>query len=86
MYQLNCIRPDIAYIVSKLSRYTSNPNGDHWPLRAIDYVSNTKKYALRYGKYPAVLEGYNDINQIADSKESKSTSGYIFTLGGAAEP
>ena len=38
---------------------------------------------MRYEKYPHVLEGYNDINWIADSEKSKSTSGYIFTLGGA---
>ena len=31
-----------------------------------------------------VLEGYNDANLISDSKNSKSTSGYVFTLGGAA--
>ena len=29
MYLMSCTRPDIAYIVSKLSRYTSNPNNDH---------------------------------------------------------
>ena len=30
MYLMNCTRPDIAYAVSKLSRYTSNPSDDHW--------------------------------------------------------
>ena len=29
MYIMNCTRPDIAYFVSKLSRYTSNPGEDH---------------------------------------------------------
>ena len=29
MYIMNCTRPDIAYAVSKLSRYTSNPGPDH---------------------------------------------------------
>ena len=29
MYIMNCTRPDIAYSVSKLSRYTSNPGEDH---------------------------------------------------------
>ena len=46
-------------------------------------MKNTKEYALRYRKYLPVLEGYSDANWIADSKESKSTSGYIFTLGDA---
>ena len=30
MYIINCTRPNIAYAVSKLSRYTSNPGEDHW--------------------------------------------------------
>ena len=28
-YVMNCTRPNIAYVVSKLSRYTSNPGLDH---------------------------------------------------------
>ncbi|XP_038726421.1 uncharacterized protein LOC120017315 [Tripterygium wilfordii] len=86
MYIMNCTRPDIAYSVNKLSRYTSNPGHEHWKalLRVLGYLNKTKKNALRYGKYPAVLEGYSDANWISDSEESKSTSGYVFTLGGAA--
>ena len=86
MYLMNCTRPDIAYAVSKLSRYTSNPSDQHWTarLRVLGYVSHTKEYAFRYGQYPPVLEGYSDANWIADFEESKSTSGYVFTLGGAA--
>jgi len=38
---------------------------------------------LRYGQYPPVLERYNDANWLADSEESKSTSGHVFTLEGA---
>ena len=30
MYLMICTRPNIAYAVSKLSRYTSNPSNDHW--------------------------------------------------------
>ena len=86
MYLMNCTRPDIAYAVSKLTRYTSNPSDQHWTalLRVLGYVSHTKEYSLRYGQYPPVLEGYSYANWIADSEESKSTSGYLFTLGGAA--
>jgi len=46
-------------------------------------LKNIKEYALRYEKYPFVLERYIDANWIADFEESKSTSEYIFTLGGA---
>jgi len=82
MYLMNCTRPDIAYAVSRLSGYTSNPNDDHWTAlpRVVGYVSKTKEYALKYRKYPPVLEGYNDANWIANSDELKSTSGYVLLL------
>ncbi|CAL8174475.1 unnamed protein product [Prunus armeniaca] len=41
-------------------------------------------YGLHYMRYPPVLEGYNDANWISDNTETKSTSGYVFTLGSAA--
>nr|GEY03300.1 ATP phosphoribosyltransferase 1, chloroplastic [Tanacetum cinerariifolium] len=41
-------------------------------------------YGLHYTKYPPVLEGYCDVNWISNHNEGKSTSGYVFTLGGAA--
>ncbi|CAA7023934.1 unnamed protein product [Microthlaspi erraticum] len=86
MYLTNCTRPDLAHAVNVLSRYTSNPGHTHWKAitRVLNYVRHTKSYGLHYGKEPAVLEGYSDANWISDSKNSKSTSGYVFTLGGAA--
>ncbi|GKE06214.1 hypothetical protein Tco_1398232, partial [Tanacetum coccineum] len=30
MYAMTCIRPDIAFAVGKLSRYTSNPGTQQW--------------------------------------------------------
>ena len=59
MYLMNCTRPDIAYTVSKLSRYTTNTSDDHWTalLQVLGYVSHTKKYALRYENYPLYLKG-----------------------------
>ena len=64
MYVMNCTRPDIAYVVSKLSRYTSNLGPDHWKeiVRVLSYLKYTQNYGLHYSKYPAVLEGYCDAN------------------------
>ena len=86
MYVMNCTRPDIAYSVSKLSRYTSNSGRDHWKaiIRVLRYLRYTKNYGLHYTKYPVVLEGYTDANWISDTKDTKSTSGYVFTIGGEA--
>ena len=40
MYIMNCTRPNIAYAISKLSRYTSNPGEDHWKalVRVLRYL------------------------------------------------
>ncbi|GJW72735.1 hypothetical protein Tco_0132105 [Tanacetum coccineum] len=40
MYAMTCTRTDIAFVVGKLSRYTSNPGTQHW--QAIQWISNTK--------------------------------------------
>ncbi|RVW87884.1 Retrovirus-related Pol polyprotein from transposon TNT 1-94 [Vitis vinifera] len=86
MYLMSCTRPDIAYAVSKLSRYMSNPGAKHWQgiIRVLKYLRFTRDYGLHYTRYPAVLEGYSDANWISNVKDSKSHSGYVFTLGGAA--
>ena len=86
MYLMSCTRPDIAYVVNKLSRYTSNPGAMHWQgiMRVLKYLRFTRDYGLHYIGYPAVLEGYSDANWISNDKDSKSHSGYVFTLGGVA--
>ncbi|GJW41363.1 zinc finger, CCHC-type containing protein [Tanacetum coccineum] len=76
-------RPDLAYVVSRLSMYTSNPSVEHWKAmtRVLHYL---RYYGLHYDRYSSIIEGYNDANWISDIKDSRSTSGYVFTLGGAA--
>ncbi|KAL0368431.1 UNVERIFIED_CONTAM: Retrovirus-related Pol polyprotein from transposon TNT 1-94 [Sesamum calycinum] len=71
MYIMNCTRPDIAYAVNKLSRFTSNPSKDHWKglIRVLRYLKYTSNYGLHYTRYPAVLEGYSDVSW----KSSKQT-------------
>ncbi|CAM8941689.1 unnamed protein product [Rhodiola kirilowii] len=84
-YITNCTRPDIAYSVNRLARYTSNPSNAHWEalVRVLRYLKHTVNHGLHYTRYPPVLEGYSDANWISNDTE-KATSGYVFTLGGAA--
>ena len=85
MYLMSCTRLDIAYAINKLSRYTSNSGAMHWQgiMRVLKYLRFTRDYGLHYTRYPVVLEGYSDANWISNVKDSKSQSGYVFTLGGA---
>ncbi|KAG8657733.1 hypothetical protein MANES_03G098716v8, partial [Manihot esculenta] len=86
LYLMNFSRLDIAYTVCRLSRYTHNPNDDHWAalVRLGKYLRGTMNYGILYGRFFVVLEGYSDANWISYSDEIKSTSGYVFTLGGGA--
>nr|GEV20226.1 zinc finger, CCHC-type [Tanacetum cinerariifolium] len=86
MYLMTSTRPDLAYVVSRLSRYTSNPSNAHWKAitRVLHYLRYSRDYGLHYDRHHAVIEGYNDANWISNIKDSRSTSGYVFTLGGAA--
>lgn len=76
VYITNCTRPNIAYAVNKLSRFTSNPNNDNGKVlvRVLKYLRRTISYGLHYSRYSAVLEGYTDANWIFDTKDSKSTN------------
>ena len=64
MYLMSCTRPNIAYEVNKLSRYTSNPRAKHWQriMRVLKYLRFTRDYGLYYTRYPTLLEGYHDAN------------------------
>ena len=86
MYLASATRPDISFSESKLSRFVSNPGDVHWHAleRIMRYLKGTASYGLHYTGYPRVLEGYSDANWISDADELKATSGYVFTLGGAA--
>lgn len=79
---MNCTRRNIAYTVSKLSRHTSDPGADHWKgiVRILRYLKYTCNYGLHYTIYLAVIEGYSDANWISNIKDSKATSGFVFTL------
>ena len=84
MYAMHCTRPDIAFTVCKLSRFTSNPSVEHWKAiaRVLGYLKKTMNLGLLYNKFPAVLEGYTDASWITSIKDNKSTSGWVFTLAG----
>ena len=68
MYFMQCTRPDIAFVVSKLSRFTSNPSVEHWKVigRVFGHQLKTKGLGLQYSKFPAVLEGYTDASWISN--------------------
>ena len=85
-YATNCTRPDIAYVVGVLNRFTSKPSKNHWLAieRVMRYLIGTKNYGLFYKKYSVVIEAFSDADWNTLSGDSLSTTSYIFTLGSGA--
>lgn len=70
----------MAFIVSKMSIFTSNPNGEHWKAitRILDYLLKTKSLGLHCSRFPAILEGYINVSWISSVEDHKSTTrGYL---------
>ena len=91
----NATRPDIAYAVNKLSAYTANPSLQHIGAakRILRYLKGTKNLAIQYSakrnnseipqENPNLFYGYADA-AYANTDDYKSTSGYVFLVGGGA--
>ncbi|XP_063942424.1 secreted RxLR effector protein 161-like [Daucus carota subsp. sativus] len=87
MYAMLCTRPDVAYSISVTSRYQSDPGEDHWKAvkNILKYLRRTKDIFLVFGGESELkIEGYTDSSFQSESDDSKSMSGYVFTLNGGA--
>ncbi|TYK00058.1 hypothetical protein E5676_scaffold596G00040 [Cucumis melo var. makuwa] len=81
-YAADCTRPDIAYTIGLLCRFTSRLSLEHWNAieRVMRYLKKTQNLGLHYNKFSTVLEGYIDADWNSLSDDSKAISGYIFKI------
>jgi hypothetical protein len=86
MYAMMGTRPDIAFAVSVVSRFASNPDQSHWLAvqQIFRYLRGTIDYELVYSGSLSSLVGYTDSDWAGDTDTRRSTSGYIFNLGSGA--
>ena len=86
MYLASATRLDISFVMSKLSRFISNPGSDNWHVleRVLPYLNGTMSYGIHYSEYHVVLQRYSDSNWISDVDEFYATSDYVFAIGGGA--
>ncbi|XP_042027066.1 secreted RxLR effector protein 161-like [Salvia splendens] len=84
MYLMVSTRPDIAYVVSCLSIYMSNPGSVHWEALKwlLRYLKHTATYGLCYYKCEngVSLTGFVDSNYANDRDKRKSNTSYVFTV------
>lgn len=86
MYLSVATRPDIAHSVSVLSQFNEHPTEEHWGAakRVLRYLKGTTKLGLVYRRPVGKIIGYTDADWGNDPNDSRSYTGYVFTLGGAA--
>jgi hypothetical protein len=87
MYAMVCTRPYTSYALSVSSRYQSDPGMAHWVTvkNILKYLRRIKNLLLVYGgNEELIVNGGIDDSFMTDIDDSKSQSGYAFTLNGGA--
>ena len=82
----NMTRPDLAYAVGQLQRFTSDPRKKHWDAmkRVVRYLKGTVNYGLVFdrARQDRMIIAAADSDWASDVDDRKSTSGYVFTYMG----
>jgi hypothetical protein len=64
----------------------AGPTSAHWTvaLGVLRYVSTTSSYGITYGSDSIGIVGYCDADYAGDIDTRRSTTGYLFMMGGGA--
>ncbi|KAJ4719135.1 Retrovirus-related Pol polyprotein from transposon TNT 1-94 [Melia azedarach] len=84
---LTCTRPDILYTTGLVSRYMETPTTTHLKAakRILRYLKGTTNFGLFYSCSDNFeLVGYSDSDWAGDTDDRKSTTGFVFFMGGTA--
>ena len=90
VYAMTCTRPDLAWVVTKLSQNLSKPTDVDWMTvkHVLRYVKGTLELKLWYkkSKNGLKIEGYSDSDWASCADDRRSTTGYYFCLNAAGPP
>ena len=96
MYAMLGTRPDLAFAVASLSRFTSNPGEPHMQAlkRVLRYLHGTINHQLMYDgsegdkghplNTSGTLLGYCDADWAASMDDRRSVTGWVFLVAGGA--
>ena len=87
LYLAMATRPDITFAVSKVAKFCTMPTKQHWTAvkRILRYLRSTADYGLVFTPHSSGdCVGYSDADWGGDLDDRKSTSGYLFQIGGGA--
>ena len=90
IYAMTCTRPDICWVVTKLSQHLDNPDEADWVMvkHVLRYLKGTLDYKLSYTKSESdlCLVGYSDSDWGSSEDDRRSTTGYVFMLNPDGPP
>ena len=99
MYAMVGTRPDIAFAVTALSQFCSNPGRKHWQAvkHLLQYLKQTSHFTITYGATGSTFPtnsgdsgtgfrvfGYCDSDWGSNADDRRSITGYIFLAAGGA--
>jgi len=89
MYLMIGTRPDLGFVVSRLSQHMENPTVDLWNAvkRVFRFVSGTRGHGVQYGgvEHPITApSGFSDSDWAGCKLDRRSTSAYVFLVAGGA--
>ena len=87
MYITTCMRPDIAFVVTRLSRFLENPGTQHWKaaIRVLRYLKSTREHGIVYhgGSGTVIAEAFTDADWGSNTDDRRSVSGVMVLIGKA---
>ena len=86
MFAMVCTTPDIAHAMGIVSRHMSRPGKQHWVVVKwiLRYLRDSTDTCLCFTGASLKLQGCIYADLVGDIDSRKSTTGFIFTLGGTA--
>ena len=90
IYAMVCTRPDLCWVVTKLSQHLDKPNKADWVMvkHVLRYLKGTVNYKLVYKKSEngLCLSGFSDSDWAGSVIDRRSTTGYYFSLNPNGPP
>lgn len=84
IYLTTFTRPDLCFVVSKLSQHLAHPTDEYWVTvkHVLRYLKGAadKQLCFRMSTEDLGLQAYSDADWAADTKDRRSTSGYCISL------
>jgi transposase InsO family protein len=84
IYLVTGTRPDIAVATGEVAKFCENPGRQHWAAvkRILRYLRGTMDVGLLFNPRDVSLTGFCDADWAGDLDNRRSTTGYLFMIGG----